>query len=161
MKKNNVLAHNKYLGKLTVINCGAEQRPWYGILHHIKYFCPWIFFQTSAAVQIRVGTRKLVLLINSQGHSKWLAATEVSFSQQWAVSFKIRIILRRGGGGDIIMLNLDQITEQGASLDLQGLVILKDRKIRTPKRRDREQVRSGDGNKGAKWNERSLFWIHR
>lgn len=39
---------------------------------------------------------KLVLLINSQGHSKGLAATEVSFSQQWAVSFKIRIILRRG-----------------------------------------------------------------
>lgn len=29
------------------------------------------------------------------------------------------------------MLNLDQITEQGASLDLQGLVILKDGKIRT------------------------------
>lgn len=48
------------------------------------------------------------------------------------------------------MLNLDQITEQGASLDLQGLVILKDRKIRTPKRTDGEQVSPGDGNKGAK-----------
>lgn len=58
------------------------------------------------------------------------------------------------------MLNLDQITEQGASLDLQGLVILKDRKIWTAKRTGREQVSSGDGNKGAKWNERSLFWIH-
>lgn len=30
------------------------------------------------------------------------------------------------------MLNLDQITEQGASLDLQGLVILKDGKNQNP-----------------------------
>lgn len=48
------------------------------------------------------------------------------------------------------MLNLDQITEQGASLDLQGLVILKDGKIRILKSPDREQVSSGDRNKGAK-----------
>lgn len=72
----------------------------------------------------RVGTGKLVLLINSPRHSKGLAATEVSFTQQWAVSFKIRIILR--WGANIIMLNLDQITEQGVRLDLQGGVILKE-----------------------------------
>lgn len=58
------------------------------------------------------------------------------------------------------MLNLDQITEQGVSLDLQGLVILKDRKIRTQKSTDREQVSSGDRNKGVKRNQSSLFWIH-
>lgn len=55
------------------------------------------------------------------------------------------------------MLNLDQITEQGVSLDLQGLVILKDRKIRTQKSTDREQVSSGDRNKGVKRNQSSLF----
>lgn len=58
------------------------------------------------------------------------------------------------------MQNLDQITEQGASLDLQGLVILKDRKIRKQKSTDRAQVSSGDSNKGVKGNQRSLFWIH-
>lgn len=58
------------------------------------------------------------------------------------------------------MLNLDQITEQGANLDLQGLVILKDRKIRTQKSTGREQVSSGDRNKGVKGNQRSLFWIN-
>lgn len=37
------------------------------------------------------------------------------------MSFKIRIILRRG---NITTLNLDQITERGVRLDLQGFVIL-------------------------------------
>lgn len=35
------------------------------------------------------------------------------------------------------MLNLDQITEQGVRLDLQGLVILKDRTTRTEKSTER------------------------